>query len=95
MEPPQSPPPVPYNVNGIPASEYGDGDGEGDMTVQEVPIENVRSRLWSGKDLEMVCLQNSAVVVALSALRVGLGAHANGNGVPGLQRQGSGRRLHS
>lgn len=73
------------------------------MKMQEVPIENARSRLWSGKDLETVCLQNSSVGVALAALKVGLGAHVNGNGngnenggglgsgASELQRQGSRR----
>ena len=38
---------------------------------QEVQIENV-ARLWSGKELEMVCTQNSLVALALE--RVGAGA---------------------
>ncbi|KAI0063594.1 hypothetical protein BV25DRAFT_395576 [Artomyces pyxidatus] len=38
---------------------------------EALPIENW-TRLWSGKDLEIVCQQNSAIVVALASLQIGL-----------------------
>ncbi|TFY76695.1 hypothetical protein EWM64_g7320 [Hericium alpestre] len=41
---------------------------------REVPIEPM-TRLWSGKDLEMVCQQNSVIPLALASLRIGVAAN--------------------
>ncbi|KAI0051205.1 hypothetical protein FA95DRAFT_1554782 [Auriscalpium vulgare] len=40
---------------------------------EEVPMEG-QTRLWSGKDLEVVCQQNSGIVLALATLQVGADA---------------------
>ncbi|KAI0315140.1 hypothetical protein OF83DRAFT_1174122 [Amylostereum chailletii] len=44
-------------------------EDEGEDEGAEEP--GLPARMWSGKDLEMVCQQNSAIVLALAALQVG------------------------
>ena len=50
-------------------------DEEDDTLHEDEPSSRVEGRLWSGRDLEMQCQQNSSIALVLSYLQVGAPDH--------------------